>query len=193
MDLGESPSGRDEFAVRAGCHVAVGQHGARACPLGQPGAPGRYRDGSARGAGERTAGGHRPARRHRLLERLRQRTRDAVRARLAAPRCWTRTYPARPASSAAAALPASRPSSSALATTGGGTSVSRLPARRISRSRVNGTVRYQNCPNACCRHARIGRSGRVMRRLGEAASRSQVLRCQGCSGVEKAILATTTS
>src|SRR5580693_1414819 len=91
-----------------------------------------------------------------LLERLRQRTRDAVRARLAAPRCWTRTYPA-------------RPSSSALATTGGGTSVSRLPARRISRSRVNGTVRYQNCPNACCRHARIGRSGRVMRRLGQAA------------------------
>jgi hypothetical protein len=79
-----------------------------------------------------------------------------------------------------------------LATTGGGTSVSRLPARRISRSRVNGTVRYQNCPNACCRHARIGRSGRVMRRLGQAASRSQVLRCQGCSGVEKAILATTT-
>ena len=32
----------------------------------------------------------------------------------------------------------------------------------------------------------------VMRRLGQAASRSQVLRCQGCSGVEKAILATTT-
>jgi hypothetical protein len=29
--------------------------------------------------------------------------------------------------------------------------------------------------------------------LGQAASRSQVLRCQGCSGVEKAILATTTS
>jgi len=56
----------------------------------------------------------------------------------------------------------------------------------------NGTVRYQNCPNACCRHARIGRSGRVMRRLGQAASCSQVLRCQGCSGVEKAILATTT-
>jgi dihydrofolate reductase len=51
----------------------------------------------------------------------------------------------------------------------------------------NGTVRYQNCPNACCRHARIGRSGRVMRRLGQAASRSQVLRRQGCSGVEKAI------
>ena len=32
----------------------------------------------------------------------------------------------------------------------------------------------------------------VMRRLGQAASPSQVLRCQGCSGVEKAILATTT-
>ena len=60
------------------------------------------------------------------------------------------------------------------------------------RAPSNGTVRYQNCPNACCRHARIGRSGRVMRRLGQAASRSQVLRCQGCSGVEKAILATTT-
>jgi hypothetical protein len=90
--------------------------------------------------------------------------------------------------------PASRPGSSALATMGGGTSVSRLPARRISRSRVrsNGTVRYQNCPNACCRHARFGRSGRVMRRLGQAAGRSPVLRCQGCSGVEKAIPATTT-
>jgi hypothetical protein len=42
----------------------------------------------------------------------------------------------------------------------------------------NGTVRYQNCPNACCRHARIGRSGRVMRRIGQVASRSQVLRCR---------------
>ena len=38
---------------------------------------------------------------------------------------------------------------------------------------------------------RPGRSERVMRRLGQAASRSQVLRCQGCSGAEKAILATT--
>jgi hypothetical protein len=27
MDLGESPLDRDEFAVRAGCHVAAGQHG----------------------------------------------------------------------------------------------------------------------------------------------------------------------
>ena len=26
MYLGESPFGRDELAVRAGCHVAVGQH-----------------------------------------------------------------------------------------------------------------------------------------------------------------------
>jgi hypothetical protein len=78
-------------------------------------------------------------------------------------------------------------------TSGGGTSVRRRPACRISRPRLrsNGTVRYQNCPNAC-RHARIGRPGRVMRRIGQAASRSQVLRCRGCSGVEKAILATTT-
>jgi site-specific recombinase XerD len=51
----------------------------------------------------------------------------------------------------------------------------------------------QNCPNACCRYARIGRPGRVMRRLGQAASGSQVLRRRVCSGVEKAILATTTS
>ena len=65
-------------------------------------------------------------------------------------------------------------------------------ASDIERVDVNGTVRYQNCPNACCRHARIGRSGRVMRRIGQAASRSQVLRCRGYSGVEKAILATTT-
>jgi hypothetical protein len=57
--------------------------------------------------------------------------------------------------------------------------------------RAGKLVRYQGCLNACCRHARIGRSGRVMRRLGQAASRSQVLRRQGCSGVEKAILATT--
>ena len=35
-------------------------------------------------------------------------------------------------------------------------------------------------------------SGRVMRRMGQAASRSQVLRYRGCSGVEKVILATTT-
>ena len=60
------------------------------------------------------------------------------------------------------------------------------------RAPSNGTVRFQNCRNACCRHARIGRSGRVMRGLGQAASRSQVLRCRGCSGVERAILATTT-
>ena len=29
MDLGESPFDRDEFTVRAGCHVAVGQHGGK--------------------------------------------------------------------------------------------------------------------------------------------------------------------
>ena len=29
MDLGESPFDRDEFAGRAGCHVAVGQHGGK--------------------------------------------------------------------------------------------------------------------------------------------------------------------
>jgi len=77
---------------------------------------------------------------------------------------------------------------------GAGTLVRRRPACRISRSRLrsNGTVRYQDCPDACCRHARIGRWGRVMRRIGQAASRSQVLRCRGCSGVEKAIPATTT-
>jgi SRSO17 transposase len=37
-------------------------------------------------------------------------------------------------------------------------------AGRSPTASSNGTVRYQNCPNACCRHARIGRSGRVMRR-----------------------------
>jgi hypothetical protein len=44
----------------------------------------------------------------------------------------------------------------------------------------NGTVGYQNYPDACCRHARIGRSGRVMRRLSQAAGR------RGCSGVKGA-------
>jgi hypothetical protein len=29
MDLGESAVDRDELAVRAGCHVAVGQHGGK--------------------------------------------------------------------------------------------------------------------------------------------------------------------
>ena len=48
----------------------------------------------------------------------------------------------------------------------------------MARSACCGTVRYPNCPNACCRHAQIGRSGRVMRRIGQAASRSQVLRCR---------------
>jgi hypothetical protein len=54
------------------------------------------------------------------------------------------------------------------------------------------TARYQNCPIACGRHARIGRPGRVMRRLGQAASpfvgaqAPRVLRCQGCSGVKGA-------
>ena len=53
----------------------------------------------------------------------------------------------------AAALPESLPGSSALAASGRGTSVSRRPACRISRSRVrfNGTVGYQNCLNTCRR------------------------------------------
>jgi hypothetical protein len=40
-------------------------------------------------------------------------------------------------------------------------------SRRVCSSVSPGTVRDQNWPNACCRHARIGRSGRALRRIGQ--------------------------